>query len=84
VTLSDAQLKLADAYSLLDFSEKLLDDIESAPLSELPRLINLLKKNIRDVKNLINDAERLIDDTVKEIDREAYLHLVDMPEVVGE
>ncbi|MBO8181026.1 MAG: hypothetical protein H0Z19_11265 [Archaeoglobus sp.] len=56
---------LTDAFSLLDFSERLLDEVEDAPLSELPRIINLLKKNIRDAKALINDAEAELDDMVK-------------------
>ena len=73
MTLHDAQSKLADAFSLLDFSERLLDDIESAPLSELPRIISLLKKNLRDARALVNDAEAKIDDVVREIDRQEEL-----------
>ena len=56
---------LADAFSLLDFSERLLDEIEAAPLSELPRIITIVKKNIRDAKKLISDAEAEFDDMVK-------------------
>lgn len=73
MSLVPVQEKLADAYQLLDFSEKLLDDIESAPLSDLPRILQLLRKNIRDAKALINDAEATIDDTVREIDRQEEL-----------
>jgi len=76
MSLRDAQAKLVDAYRLLDFSEELLDDIEGAPLSELPRVINLLMKNIRDAKNLINDAEAKIDDVVRELDRKEVEDLV--------
>ena len=82
--LEKTQEKLTDAYQLLDFSERLLDDVEKAPLSELPRLLNLLRKNLRDAKNLINDAEAEIDSVVREIDRKEYLDLIDMPEEVGE
>ena len=76
MSLRDAQSKLADAYQLLDFSERLLDDIEEAPLGDLPRLVSLLRKNIRDVKNLVNDAEAEIDDAVREIDRKEVEDLV--------
>ena len=62
--------RLVDAFSLLDFSERLLDEIETVPLSELPRIINLLKKNLRDAKVLINDAEKEFDEMVREIDEE--------------
>jgi len=67
---------LADAFSLLDLSEKLLDEIETAPLAELPRIVQLVKKNIRDTKKLISDAEAELDDMVKEIDRREVEDLV--------
>ena len=73
MALVEAQEKLADAYQLLDFSEKLLDDIENQPLSELFRTLQLLRKNIRDAKGLLNDAEAEIDSVVKEIDRQEEL-----------
>lgn len=76
MTLHDAQLKLADAYQLLTFSEELLNDVEKVPLSELPRLIQLLHKNIRDAKDLVNDAEAKIDDVVREIDRKEELEVM--------
>ncbi len=66
---------LANAYQLLDFSERLLDGIENQSLSELPRILQLLRKNIRDVKNIINDAEREFDEMVRKID-EAEEHEV--------
>jgi len=59
---------LVDAFSLLDLSEKLLDEIEEAPLSELPRLLQFLKKNIRDSKHLISDAEMEFDALIRGID----------------
>ena len=58
--------RIDDAFSLLDLSERLLDEVEDAPLSELPRIVNLLKKNIRDAKALVNDAEAELDSMVKE------------------
>ena len=70
---------LVDAFSLLDFSEKLLDEIETAPLAELPRIVSMLKKNIRDAKKLISDAEAELDGLVKDLDeQEAKDLLVDM------
>ena len=66
MTADKITARLVDAFSLLDFSERLLDEIETAPLSELPRIINLLKKNVRDAKALINDAEAEFDSIVKE------------------
>jgi len=59
---------LVDAYQLLDLSERLLDELESAPLNELPRLLQFLKKNIRDAKHLISDAEMEFDALIREID----------------
>ena len=66
MTADKITARLVDAFSLLDFSERLLDEIETVPLSELPRIINLLKKNVRDAKALINDAEAEFDSIVKE------------------
>ena len=74
--LEKTQEKLTDVYQLLDFSERLLDNIEKAPLSELPRIVQLLRKNLRDAKNLVNDAEAGIDDVVREIDRKEVEDLV--------
>ena len=59
---------LVDAYQLLDLSERLIEELESAPLSELPRLLSFLKKNVRDARKLINDAEAELDKTVRELD----------------
>ena len=73
MTLRDARPKLTDAFSLLDFSERLLDDIDNQPLSELFRTLQLVRKNIRDAMNLINDAEAEIDDVIKEIDKQEEL-----------
>jgi len=70
---------LVDALSLLDFSEKLLDEIETAPLAELPRIVSMLKKNVRDAKKLISDAEAELDGLVRDLDeQEAKDLLVDM------
>jgi len=70
---------LVDAFSLLDFSEKLLDEIETAPLAELPRIVSMLKKNVRDAKKLISDAEAELDGLVRGLDeQEAKDLLVDM------
>ncbi|MBO8180258.1 MAG: hypothetical protein H0Z19_07240 [Archaeoglobus sp.] len=69
-------IALTDAFSLLDFSERLLDEIETAPLSELPRIVSLLRKNLRDAKALINDAEAEFDSIVKETERREVEDLV--------
>ena len=61
---------LTDAYKLLDFSEKLLDDVENQSLAELPRILQLLRKNLRDAKALINDAEKEFDAMIREIDED--------------
>ncbi len=55
---------LSNIYSLLDFSEKLLDDIENQPLSELPRIITILRKNLRDAKALLPIKELTEDEEV--------------------
>ncbi|MCD6524126.1 MAG: hypothetical protein J7K48_03910 [Thermococcus sp.] len=76
MTANKITTALTDAFSLLDLSEKLLDEIETAPLAELPRIVQLVKKNIRDTKKLISDAEAELDDMVKEIDRREVEDLV--------
>ncbi|MBO8180864.1 MAG: hypothetical protein H0Z19_10400 [Archaeoglobus sp.] len=78
-----ANERLADAFSLLDLSERLLDEIETAPLGELPRIISLLKKNVRDAKALINDAEAELDNVVKESARREVEDLVIYDEWAG-
>ena len=68
MSIKHVQSQLADAYSLLDVSEKILDSTNSISVARLFETLNYVKKNIRDAKKLINSAEGELDDIVREID----------------
>ena len=70
---------LADAYQLLDLSMDILENIEHVPLSELPKVLSFVRKNIRDAMGLINSAEAEFDEMVREIDEEEEKELLEEP-----
>ena len=59
---------LVSAYTLLDFSERILEDIERCPFEEIPRVLSFVRKNLRDAAKLISDAEAEFDAMIREID----------------
>ena len=71
---------LVSAYQLIDFSERILEDIDRVPLEEIPRIISFVRKNLRDAAKLISDAEKELDEMVRNIDESE--EIAELAEVV--
>jgi len=73
---------LVEAFSLLDFSERIVSElIELCNDNDSYRLLKLLEANIRDAKKYVNDAEVEFDSMIKELDETEEQEIIDAEEL---